>query len=1053
MKKWLFLFLLGLFGANIFSQTKWDYPVKPGSDKWKDFITHEEMVDACKIPDAVIEKMSTVELLQAWESYPLKLDVIAFNSPQQGFEVQKVICRALRVLLSKEDVGKVVLKHYKEIKTDEARIFAKTSSLATINDYWMLKILLAQPEIASRISDLDDKKFLERELNYVKGLQKTTETSLNIITPRGTAVPNIIRSDGADDPWQPWVFDVAGTDQYFRDTYPQATIVSSSTRTYNCHSYAWANGYTNRCWINSPSDDLYFQEPAGDGSYDNISESFAIKVSYSGDHSATTTSTPNVYISKWGAAPLMQHNKNYVPSIYNSPSYFWRRSVDVPQDQSTITSALSAAVSGQTVNVSGSQGLSNNVSVPSSITLTIKSGANVVGGGYYIQKNTGATLNIEAPAAYLLSNGNRYYGVFPSIQSALSYASSGQTVIVLPGSYTMSSNSTVASGVSLSIPPATSVAFQPGISLTVNGTFTAQGTSSQHSTFDRSGTSGTWSGISFNSGSSGSLNYCDIKNAGIGVGCNGYLPSIGNCIISNNGFGLDVEGIGTSSNRITNNTIIGNLAIGIYIDGSVFICNNNTISNNGFNGILCSNSSSNYLNLNPILYNNKITGHTIGLYCYFSSPWLSNKPISACCPGRGYNVIRENGTGILAAYNSNVFLGVREYGGYNCLHNNTGFEIDATGCTISAEKTWWNKPAPYTPNPSTDFCLISSTVDYDPPFTTGDPNGCLPLPKVSSDGNNIASIDLNSGPLLKASSNGNSNIAVNQESVLDEELTEALLIELQDKFEEVIPVYKQIFTREQNTYKGRYALIKMKECLLKLNRKNDFDDYLNKSVKAGRTAKDELGALIVEFDNQTLFENHNYDAVMKNLKTILKDYKNNEAIYKHTLFDIGFLYLNDLKDVSNAKKYFSQLETDYPNDPLVIHAKCLLLKNEGFPAHMNLSDGLSKDEKSIESTETLTPTENTLLGNYPNPFNPITAISYQLKANSHVTLKAYDMLGREVAILVDGVKGAGYYTANFDGSKLSSGVYFIRFIVKLLDSSPNGASKPSVQVRKMILTK
>jgi fibronectin type 3 domain-containing protein len=64
--------------------------------------------------------------------------------------------------------------------------------------------------------------------------------------------------------------------------------------------------------------------------------------------------------------------------------------------------------------------------------------------------------------------------------------------------------------------------------------------------------------------------------------------------------------------------------------------------------------------------------------------------------------------------------------------------------------------------------------------------------------------------------------------------------------------------------------------------------------------------------------------------------------------------------------------------------------------------------------------------NYPNPFNPTTSIKYQLPKNSFVTISIYDMLGREVANLVNEEQEAGYYEFSFDGSQLSSGTYIYK---------------------------
>ncbi|MEJ5304867.1 MAG: T9SS type A sorting domain-containing protein, partial [Ignavibacteria bacterium] len=88
------------------------------------------------------------------------------------------------------------------------------------------------------------------------------------------------------------------------------------------------------------------------------------------------------------------------------------------------------------------------------------------------------------------------------------------------------------------------------------------------------------------------------------------------------------------------------------------------------------------------------------------------------------------------------------------------------------------------------------------------------------------------------------------------------------------------------------------------------------------------------------------------------------------------------------------------------------------------------------------PKEFKLSQNYPNPFNPSTLIEYSVAKPEHITIKVYNVLGKEVATLVDEMKEPGVYSVRFDASNLSSGIYFY----KLQSESYNA-------VKKMILQK
>jgi len=97
---------------------------------------------------------------------------------------------------------------------------------------------------------------------------------------------------------------------------------------------------------------------------------------------------------------------------------------------------------------------------------------------------------------------------------------------------------------------------------------------------------------------------------------------------------------------------------------------------------------------------------------------------------------------------------------------------------------------------------------------------------------------------------------------------------------------------------------------------------------------------------------------------------------------------------------------------------------------------------SIKITSDNIPKEYNLYQNYPNPFNPSTILKYSIVKKGEVKLTIYDILGREVSVLVNEVKDPGYYEVNFNASNLASGVYFYRLVAGNF-----------VSTRKMLLLK
>lgn len=149
--------------------------------------------------------------------------------------------------------------------------------------------------------------------------------------------------------------------------------------------------------------------------------------------------------------------------------------------------------------------------------------------------------------------------------------------------------------------------------------------------------------------------------------------------------------------------------------------------------------------------------------------------------------------------------------------------------------------------------------------------------------------------------------------------------------------------------------------------------------------------------------------------TILAKSTTSSQLYSYNFGkEDGFFYLYNLPYGTyqliaqriGSENAFSQTFTISPNNPL----------HYGLDILFTTTD--------IKPEENLLPDMIKLNNNYPNPFNPSTIISFSIPQSTFITLKVYDVLGNEIATLVNEEKTAGFYQVSFNASSLSSGVYF-----------------------------
>lgn len=295
----------------------YSYPIVTDSD-WKN-MTRDERLEACQIPNDVIDKMTTDALFNSILNNPFMIDILAFDNYNEGFKKVYEEIQALQCLIKRGDFSSVFMINCKLLNSKDSIVNKRIKLIYS-------SILLVQPDIEG-ILTLADKEAIIDSFNNNTALTGSVKdnivaaTTTHVHTPEGTEV-TVYNQSGITD-WT--ASEKSDINAQWLAAYPNILIVSNPTKKYNCHSYAWYSTSTsNYYWMDDPS--AYMS----DGSYDNVSQSTMLvgdKVHWNnGSHSGIVKGVGQSsckFVSKWGPSGVYIHYPNDCP--YSGSVSRWRR--------------------------------------------------------------------------------------------------------------------------------------------------------------------------------------------------------------------------------------------------------------------------------------------------------------------------------------------------------------------------------------------------------------------------------------------------------------------------------------------------------------------------------------------------------------------------------------------------------------------------------------------------------------------------------------------------------------------------------------------------------
>jgi hypothetical protein len=229
---------------------------------------------------------------------------------------------------------------------------------------------------------------------------------------------------------------------------------------------------------------------------------------------------------------------------------------------------------------------------------------------------------------------------------------------------------------------------------------------------------------------------------------------------------------------------------------------------------------------------------------------------------------------------------------------------------------------------------------------------------------------------------------------------------------------------------------------------NDILKYFSAlPYKAAKEQKLLLSFLYLKQGNVEMAKRTNTNIILENTNSKLQTDAKLNNMYISLYYDDNLASAIDIfKDILKKPKLSGVLDLALARQAIESYANAKNVTKFELPEIPKITNDSDYDMSYLA---TGLPENFDLVGNYPNPFNPITTIKYALPQNSNVILEVYNILGEKVAGLVNEVKSAGYHEAQFNaGSNLSSGIYIYRMTTNSLETGER-----FVKSAKMLLLK